>query len=88
VHSKLFFLCAAIASGAGDLQEMPRIAAPQQLLSILARLAELVAVEYSDDFLRQVATEIDQKLLTMGESELYEFLEQLAIRFACEARER
>jgi len=88
MHSKLFFLCAGIAAGARDLQEMPRIAAPQQLLSILARLAEVVEAEYADSFLTGIAREIENSLLALDEEGLYDFLEQLAVRFAREARER
>jgi hypothetical protein len=85
---ELFYLCASIASGATGLKEMPRIAAPQQLLSVLGRLASLTGKEFNDEFLNAVAKNINEKRLGSGEDALYEFLEELAIRFAKEARSR
>lgn len=84
----LFYLCASIVSGATGLKEMPRIAAPQQLLSVLGQVASLTGEEFDDAFLRRIAGKIKQKRLGSSEDDLYKFLEELAIDFAKEARSR
>jgi anti-sigma factor ChrR (cupin superfamily) len=86
---KIFNLCASVAAGGAHQAKAPTLAVPQRMLSTLRDIAAVGAEECGDNFLEEIAPEIDAKMMSKAtEEELYQYLEELSVRFAKEARQR
>ena len=86
---KIFNVCASVAAGGAHQSKAPTLAVPQRMLSTLSDIAKFGAAECGDQFLEGLVPEIGAKMMSKAtEEELYEYLEELSVRFAREARRR
>jgi len=86
---KVFNLCASVAAGGAHQKKAPTLAVPQRMLSTLSEIAEFGGSECNDEFLASLPSEIEAKMMSKAtEEELYDYLEELSLRFAKEARKR
>lgn len=90
LQSELFHLSQYMAASAEGLRDEPKHYGPLRLLEVLKRLARLMSKEYDDEFMSQIAQDIEDnkgKVMTNKE-EFYSFVNNLVIEFAREAKTR
>ena len=88
--AELFDICTYIVASAEKLRDEPKDYGPLRLLEVLSQLATLGATEYDDSFLREVVQRVKEKqgLVMADRKAFYDFLSQLVIQFAKEAKNR
>lgn len=90
IQRELFDLAQYLAASAEGLQNEPKSYGPLRLLEVLNRISNLMESTYGDDFMGQVAKEVEQnkdRVMT-DEEEFHKFLHRLVIKFAREAKKR
>jgi len=87
---ELFDLCVYLATSAEGLRDEPKDYGPLRLLEVLERLAAFAVKQHEDPFLREVADEVNEKkdLVMFDSAAFYQFIEQLVVKFAKEAKRR